>query len=414
MEIKEVLILMWHQVYLSTKAGGYIRLIEFLKRIPRNISYVVLDNFPSIFKSIIPKRNIREYIMPRKLEKIREFFFILWALLEVPAASIIIYKNAEKIIKENKVKVLYVPIGEFPQLYVPAILLKKRYPNISLIVDILNYELPQHSVTAYYKQLRKGKVSIIRAWIIIVMFYLGYFITNISIKNADYVFTVSPELVKSIKKAYGKQTINYTASGVDSSFPLQFSSEKKYLGIYVGRITAQKGTYELLNVWAKYLLHDSAAKLAIVGSADDENKKLLETAILKLKLQRNVDVFYNASDELKQKVLSQSVIFLHLAKYEPLFPVIGILEGLAYGLPIIAYDMNVVPKDLRKPGVDSFIYMVDNGDTDEVLSAIKQYASCSDEKKKNIFQKARKYANGYDWDIIAAKEFKIIRQMIKD
>ena len=413
MKKKDMLILMWHQVYLSTKAGGYIRLIEFLRRIPRDISYIVLDNSPSIFKSLIHRVNLREYEMPEKIENIRKFFFILWALLEVPVASVIIYRNAQKLIEESKIKILYVPIGEFPQLYVPAILLKKKYPKLFLVVDILNYELPQNSVVAYYRQLRKGRVSAIRAWIIIIMFYVGYFITNISIKNADYVFTVSPQLVKSIKKAYRKETIDYTPSGVDSSFPLVFSNVKKYLGIYVGRITAQKGIYELIAVWSKYVLRDSNAKLAIVGSADKVGRDLLKKEISRLKLEKNIDVFFGASNELKNKLLSQSKLFLHLAKYEPLFPVIGILEGLSYGLPAIIYNMEVLENRMKGADLDNFIYVVDNGDTDKVVSVISNYISSFDGEKEIAFQNARKYAKGYDWDKIAAKEFNVITKLIK-
>lgn len=413
MKTTDLLILSWHQVYLSSNAGGYVRLREFIKRVPKNLNFLLLDNNPTIFKDIVDDANLIVFDTPNILKKIKHFF-LPWLLLETIFAGLLIYRIGKKIIVNNKCKVIYVPIGEFPQLYLPAVFLKIRFPQVKLIVDILNYEVPDNNFINYYKNLRKNGIGIFRGLVTIVMYFIGYFLTNITISRIDYIFTVSSELVTKIKKAYRKQTINYTPSGVNSSFVLKYSRIKKYRGVYVGRITAQKGVYDLVSLWSKYILHDSGAKLAIVGSADDENKKLLESEILKLKLQKNINVFFGASNEVKNKVLFQSAMFLHLAKYEPLFPVIGILEGLAYGLPVVLYDMNVVSKHLKKPGVDSFIYVVDNGDTDKVLSTLKQYVAYSDEEKNNIFKAARKYANGYDWDTIAAKEFNVIKQMIKN
>nr|MBI5455846.1 glycosyltransferase [Candidatus Levybacteria bacterium] len=412
MKTRDLLILSWHQVYLSSNAGGYVRLREFIKRVPKDISFMLLDNNPTIFNDIVDDANLKIFDTPSILKKVKHFF-LPWLLLETLFTGFIIYRIAQKIIVNNNCKVLYVPIGEFPQLYIPAIFLKIRFPQIKLVVDILNYEVPDNNVINYYKNLRKNGIGIFRGLITIIMYFIGYFLTNITISRVDYIFTVSPELVGKIKKKYRKQTINYTPSGVNSSFDLKYSKTKEYRGIYVGRITAQKGVYDLVHLWSKYTSHNPSAKLAIVGSTDDENKKLLKLEISKRKLQKNIDVFFDASNEVKNKILSQSAMFLHMAKYEPLFPVIGILEGLAYGLPVILYDMNVIPRNLDKSNASNFIYVVNSGDIDKVLSVIKQYSTYSDDKKNNIFQAARKYANGYDWDTIAAKEFKIITQMIK-
>ena len=280
------------------------------------------------------------------------------------------------------------------------------------MVDILNYEIPDNNFINYFNTLKKNGIGIFRALVTIIMYYIGYFLTNVTISSVDYVFTVSPELVKSIKKVYSKKTIDHTPSGVDSSFQLRFSNTKRYLGVYVGRITAQKGVYDLVTVWSKYVLNGSNAKLAIIGSADEVNKKLLEAEIYRLHLQKNVEVFFGVSNIIKNKLLSQSMVFLHLAKYEPLFPVIGILEGLSYGLPVISYDMAVIANHLKQDNLANFIYVVDNGNTNKVVSALKKYTFRSDKEKKVIFQNARKYAKNYDWDVIAAKEFNVIQQLI--
>jgi glycosyltransferase involved in cell wall biosynthesis len=408
---KNLLILMWHQVYLSTKAGGYIRLIEFLKRTPKDVYYTILDNSPTIFNDVVPKESLLVYKMPKVLDKIRENSFLIWGFLEVPIAGYILYQQAQKIILENEIKVLYVPIGEFPQLYIPAIFLKKKFPQINLIVDILNYELPQNSAFSYYRQLRKGKISFIKSVIIVVMFYVGYFLTNLTIRNVDYIFTVSERLVKEIKKKYQKKSINFTPSGVVTDFPISLNSKREYDAIYVGRITIQKGIDELLQVWKLVVTTKPKAVLAIVGYADKQLEHEIKKEIKNNKLQKNITLFGGVSEDMKNRILSKSTLFLHLAKYEPLFPVIGILEGFSHGLPVVVYDMDVIPGEIKKSNTP-FITIVPNGDQKAVVTTVINFMNTKKPEKEILYKQAKNYSRNYSWDVIAKKEFDVIRKYI--
>ena len=123
MKTIDLLVLSWHQVYLSSNAGGYVRLREFVKRVPKNLNFILLDNNPTIFKDIVDDTNLIVFDTPNILKKVKHFF-LPWLLIETLFAGFIIYRIGNKIIANNNCKVLYVPIGEFPQLYLPAIFLK--------------------------------------------------------------------------------------------------------------------------------------------------------------------------------------------------------------------------------------------------------------------------------------------------
>jgi len=56
--------------------------------------------------------------------------------------------------------------------------------------------------------------------------------------------------------------------------------------------------------------------------------KRIKNLVKQSNLENNVVVYGSVTEEEKYKILSESEIFLHVANYEPLFPVIGILEGL--------------------------------------------------------------------------------------
>ncbi len=412
MKQADVLILSWHQVYLSSYAGGYVRLKEFLKRFSK-LNYLILDNYPSIYKKGA-KNSLIEYQSSRIIEPLINKFFILWFLLEIISTGFIIYRKAKQIIKEKGIKVIYVPIGEFRHLYLPAYFLKKKFPHLKVIVDILNFEIPEKTLFLFYKKLRKNNIGIFQSLAIMFDFLTHQFIISKTINFADYVFTVSPELVRVLKKYYHKNTIDFTPSGVDNSFPLNFSVQKKYLGVYVGRMNMEKGLINVINVWKKVVEKIPKAKLALAGVIGEDFKKIITKLIKQYKLDVNVDLFGPVTEEKKNQILSQSQLFLHLAKYEPLFPVIGILEGFSHGLPAIVYDMPVVSSQIKNLKLKNFIFITKNGDREEVVSKILKYNLFSQNKKSNLSQKAKKFAGLFDWGQIAKKEFIIINSFINN
>ncbi|OGK42548.1 hypothetical protein A3A46_01525 [Candidatus Roizmanbacteria bacterium RIFCSPLOWO2_01_FULL_37_13] len=407
----DLLILSWHQTYLSKNAGGYIRLSEFLKRAPKTIGFKLLDNTPTIYSDVASENELIRYQTPRLIKVFEKRFFILWFMLENITTAWIVYFTAKKLIRQYKPKVLYVPIGEFFHLYLPAIILKLQFPQIRLVVDILNFEIPDKSVFTYYQKLRKSGQSIIRSILTIYATLQSTFLIKRTVNLVDYIFTVSPDLISALKKYYRKESIDFTPSGVDSSFPLP-KVKKKFLGVYLGRMTVQKGVFELLDVWSQVIKKIPNAKLALMGQADDQILKSLKEKITEFKLDKNISVFGSVSEEKKRKILSASQLFLHLARYEPLFPVIGILEGLSFGLPAIVYNMKVVSSQQNILKKWKCLYIIENGSTKEVVKKIQEYYKSTQKTKNLLSLEAKKFANLYDWDKIAKKEFGIILDLI--
>jgi glycosyltransferase involved in cell wall biosynthesis len=407
----DLIILGWHQIYLSANAGGYVRLKEFLKRLPKDLHTILLDNKPTLFKEEMSSSHIVVYDTPQSIKGLRSKFFLFWLLLETISAGFVVYRTADKLIKEKKTKAVYVPVGEFPQLYLPGIMLKKKYPEIKLIVDILNFELPDKSAYKYFNKLRATGVGLFRAVTTIVVFYIGYFLMSRTLGYADYVFTVSPELVTSIKKVYKKETIGFTPSGVDSKRYSQ-SKTKKYAAMYVGRVNIHKGIQDLLDVWALVAAKKKDAVLCVAGYIDESIENHIRQEIKEKKLEKNIILHGQVSDNQKIKLLSESGIFLHLARYEPLFPVIGILEGMASGLYTVVYDMPVIASQIQKLRGETSLAIVKNGDIETVSKNILKQLSLPEKDKKAIAVNAERFAKKYDWDVIAKIEFDEIRRLI--
>ncbi len=409
----DIIILMWHQVYLSSNAGGYVRLREFLKRFPSNLSYILFDNNPSIYPTYVNRNRLFSYSTLESYTTLRRYVFLFWLFLETITAGVVLYRKANQFIEKNSCKLLYVPIGEFPQLYLPAILLKKKYPSIKLVVDILNYQLPDDSPKNYYYRLRQSGAGVVRSCITLVMFYIGFELTNTTIRNVDFIFTVSPQLVREIKKIYRRDTIDFTPSGIDNKFPLVLSQKKKYVGAYVGRMTVQKGIFDLLLVWKDVVSKKRDAKLALAGTVDKVNTDAIKRMIQQYKLDNSIDFYGEVTEKRKNNILSDSGLFIHLARYEPLFPVIGILEGFSHGLPAVIFNMPVVSaQNLAK--YSNFLYIIPNGDIHAAARMILAYIQLPTSRKHKNSQQAKKFADKYDWNAIAKKEFDVFDRLIKD
>ena len=407
----DLLILSWHQTYLSANAGGYISLREFRKRAPKTIRFKLLDNTPTIYGDVVSENGLVQYQTPRLIKVFEKSFFIFWFILENITTAWIIYFTAKKLIRQYRPKVLYVPIGEFFHLYLPAILLKIQFPRIKLVVDILNFEIPDKSIISYYQKLRKNGQSRIRSILTIYATLQSSFLIKRTIRLIDYVFTVSPDLVIALKTHYKKDSIDFTPSGVTMP-KFTIVDKKKYLGVYVGRLTVQKGIFELLDVWNLLIKKIPDSKLALAGQVDDSTLEVLQQHVRKLKLEQNVKIFGSVSESKKQEILAQSEVFLHLARYEPLFPVIGILEGFSFGLPAIVYNMKVISSQRNALKKWKCLYVVENGNTNEVLRKILEYDAYSENIKKQLANEAKKIAALCDWDSIAKKEFTIIQKFI--
>jgi glycosyltransferase involved in cell wall biosynthesis len=120
-------------------------------------------------------------------------------------------------------------------------------------------------------------------------------------------------------------------------------------------------------------------------------------------------LFGEVDEAKKNHIIQNSEIFLHLANYEPLFPVIGVLEGLALGLPVITFNYPTISKEDRQIANKSdFINIVSNNKIKDVVKVIQRLSSLNDPEKEKNVHSAISYAKKFEWKEIAAKEFNII------
>lgn len=114
---------------------------------------------------------------------------------------------------------------------------------------------------------------------------------------------------------------------------------KYYDLVFVGRLHPAKGIWDFLEVVFALREQNKNVKSAIIGSAMLDIRIEINKYIDTHNLSGNVDMVGYVDTQKKYELLKSSRIFLFLS-YDESFPV-AVLEAIACGLPILAYDLDV-------------------------------------------------------------------------
>lgn len=334
-------------------------------------------------------------------------------MLETISSGIILYKLCSDLILKKKAKVLYIPTGEFLQLYTVSFLLKKRFPKVNVVLDVLNYGILDKSYKIYFLRLQKNGIGLFRSIAITSAIFITHSFMKFTISYADYIMTVSKDFVVKIKKDYKKDTIDFTPSGVNKPRVNMAKKDKSYLGVYIGRMTLEKGIFDVLSTWQDVIKKSPDARLALAGYADPVMTDAIHDEIKKKGIEENVTFLGDVTEKKKDRLLRESSLFIHLAHREPLFPVITILEGFSYGLPAIVYKMPVLSSSIAQFGFSKeSMYIVENGNVKEAAKKIISYEKLSKDQREKKFKSAIHNASLFSWDVIAKKEFSVIQKFL--
>jgi len=147
----------------------------------------------------------------------------------------------------------------------------------------------------------------------------------------------------------GFKNVLKIGGGVDLGFVNSIPDQEKiYDACFVGRLSQQKGIDDILPVWQSVTRAKPDAKLAIIGWGHKGEAEKFRSEIESFGLSKSIN-FIGFSDGVeKYKVVKSSKISLFPSKYES-FGIV-LLESLAAGVPVVAYELPVL-KDNFTQGV---------------------------------------------------------------
>ena len=206
--------------------------------------------------------------------------------------------------------------------------------------------------------------------------------------RADMLFASSKDLIKRAKKQKIKKRIIIIPHGINIPAPIKskINIRKKYfigkktLFIYVGRLAKIKNPLFMVKSWKE--IKNKNLFFLIIG--DGPLRKQIEFYIKKNKL-KNIKLAGFVSDLELKSIYSSADVLIHYSKYESFG--LSILEGMAYGLPVIAPRTGAIP-ELVTTDVGKLINL---NDKKEFKEAVEKIPNQINQLKKRALEKAKKY-----------------------
>ncbi len=356
-------------------SGGTVRLIEIMKRISieKDVKLYVLssEGVSNTFKKNKIKANYiiisstikhtKSYtkLLIDSLFRITKVCFVL-----PPARNCIVYAGSD-----------------FLWDVFPAFIWKLKNKNVKWI-QLIFHLIPSNRLISHYAQ----KFS---------FFFIKRFADLVIVDN----YLLKEELVA---QGFDAKNIEVNPPGINTGYFKDIKSvkEKSYDSCFLGRLHPSKGIFDLIDIWKLILKKKQNAKLAIIGGGNKRLEDELKKKIMDANLEHNIAIMGYLEDDKAFEILKSSKVFISPSHEEGFG--IAILEGMACGLPVVAWDLPVYREVFPKG-----IIRVPTGNIEEFAWSILDLLEDS-KLYGRISKEAREMSLRYDWDKIVKRELELI------
>ena len=375
-------------------SGGDLRFFEIVRRIKDKINVHILTTAGGAATCknenlSIPLIVVRAYLFRKKENNVLD---------RITSYIITIIYSIKKIKDLEKYDVVY-STSDFLCDVIPAWYYKKNNPEAVWIAMIHHrYDYPWK---------RKGKV---------VSNFLGYISQQLSFKlfimYSDSIFVYKTDEGEDIKKifsqkGYSKKRIFKVENGIDYNFISDIvSPPTKYTACFIAALRESKGIFDLIEIWKLVCDKEKNAKLIVVGSGEKDLLKKIDVKIRNYCLEDNIVLAGRVSHGKKLFEIIKSSKLLLSTSYEEGWG-IAICEGMACGLPVVAYDLEVYKKIYPEGIVRIPLHDVKKFSLN-ILNVLGDHALYN-----RLSNDAIEVAKRYNWDKIAQAELKMISLMLK-
>lgn len=360
-------------------SGGDIRFIEVFKRI-KTIDKIIIT--PLIGKNVCKTKKLNATYIQTTSEVIFRNVAVIYLVRILKA----LFLKVEL----NNVDYLYSTSDFLPDV-LPAFLFKKNNRSLKWI-QMVHHVIP-------FK--RDGALTDIFS------FYgqrLSFFLIK---RYADLVITVNPKVKENLEKmGFVDNRIMINSNGVDINYfkSITPTGKKTYDGIFFGRLHSSKGIFDLVRIWA-VVNKAKPSKLGIIGTGNPKILQELTRTIKRYGLSNNIDVLGYLDDSEAFDIVKSSKVFL-FPSHEEGFG-IAILEAMACGLPVVAWDLSVY-KSVFPQG----IVRVPIGNIKKCAKEVLELLT-NHELYETVSNGALEVASKYDWEQVAQNELILIKCLTK-
>jgi glycosyltransferase involved in cell wall biosynthesis len=365
----------------------------------RGVHVIVIDSQPGLLAKY--GENCEVINLPNPLGVKAEkwlLIYLSWLLWIIKATFACI-----PLIKRKNCDIILSPNNTLPSLAI-AVLLSfiSRKP---LCVVVHHFDFLHINAKASFWQVYLGYRKTGYDKLLALIKALSFFIMFGLLKCADICISVSESTAKFLlANGIPQSKIHVSGNAVDIEYISSIEyGEKIYDGIFVGRISRDKGIFDLVQSWKEITKIAQNPKLVIIGSGPDSDK--LKSQIDNLGLKENIFFRGPCGDEELFRLMKSSKVFILPSMFEGWG--MAIAEALACGLPVICYD---VPAVREVFGACKSVFLVPVKDVTKLTLTILEVMNMN---LKELAKFSKEYVKGFRWSTVALKDLEIIKQVLK-
>ena len=221
--------------------------------------------------------------------------------------------------------------------------------------------------------------------------------------NIDYFVLLTDRLKDEVKVMMKDNT--HTKCVVIPNFLADMNEigdlQRKRQVLAVGRLHEVKGFERLIKIWKRFDAKDGTV-LKIIG--DGQEKESLQHMIDKYGLQEKVIMTGELSHVKVMEEMHQSLCYA-MTSYSEAFPFV-LIEAMAAGLPVVAYDVRVGPAAIVQNSENGFLIP----DGNEELFIDKLRSLCQNDKlREKMSESAVQRSREFSEDSVMKKWLDILR-----
>ena len=184
-------------------------------------------------------------------------------------------------------------------------------------------------------------------------------------QKLDALVLVSQDLKKDYQKKLKTCRCVYIPNSIDS-YPERPSDLTHHHLIFVGRLSKEKGVFDLVQIFEKIVSSHPDWKLDMIG--DGRERKQLQSYVQQHHLEDSIIFHGFQKKEYINQKLSSSSIYL-MTSYTESFGIV-LIEAMSFGLPTVAFDSAEGAREIIKDGRNGFL--IPHRDQEKYIQKVEQ------------------------------------------
>jgi len=231
---------------------------------------------------------------------------------------------------------------------------------------------------------------------------LAFLVILAVLRRCDVCITVSNSTARAlVNNGVPKERVYVNGNGVNIRYidSFKFQGGKSYDGVFVGRISREKGVFDLVATWRRIVDMKSDARLLVIGSGPDIHA--VSRLVKELSLERNVMIKGRCTDKEMYTLIKASKVFVFPSVFEGWG--LAVAEALACGLPVVCYD---IPALREVFGKCRSVFLTPTRDIEKLAVTILEVLDMNETRK--LAEASKPYIKRFNWKRVAMRDLQII------